>query len=458
MALPFKYKQNRKYMLARTGGTVKRNNVTKIVWKRLDNSMWKKLRAFNRNEFENFNLLLQTEEKDKESFVNEYYVESFLKFLFGDLDFRKEFMESNPKILNRIQTTSRKLIDWDAAVEIFARKKSHKALKKLIETRLGDKYAVCILNGDETTNLECEKKAKNFIEQNKNKRIIFIADGMGIRSFSVKKIKNIVLMIDGSNYGTLIQRIGRGLTENKDHNKCNIIDFRTVAKTEGMCGEFITGHIERKVREKHEAVTDIINEIDFNQIMIEDYFTNDFYKGSPIKRMKMDDIKNIIAQSNFTKKSINNFFNSDSDVIKEVMIAACKIDCSNYINAKPEKIVLQITTNVNNVHGSKVSVNCGIKPSKTEEGKKEELSPEAKAVKYHLHWFVNNYAAVYAGYVLIFEGQDHILKKAFELHELDEYLVKNFNLNIDLLKVIIDNVDKLFYDIIDNELNMLNKF
>lgn len=82
MALPFNYKQNIKNMLARTGGTVKRNNVTKIIWKRLDNSIWKKLRAFNKNEFENFNLLLQTEEKDKESFVNEYYVESFFEISF----------------------------------------------------------------------------------------------------------------------------------------------------------------------------------------------------------------------------------------------------------------------------------------------------------------------------------------------------------------------------------------
>lgn len=458
MALPFNYKQNIRNMLARTGGTVKRNNVTKIIWKRLDNSIWKKLRAFNKNEFENFNLLLQTEEKDKESFVNEYYVESFLKFLFGDLDFRKEFMESNPKILNRIQTTSRKLIDWDAAVEIFARKKTHKAMKKLIETRFGkDKYAVCILNGDETTNLECEKKAKNFIEQNKNKRIVFIADGMGIRSFSVKKIKNIVLMIDGSNYGTLMQRIGRGLTENKEHNTCKIIDFRTISNPEGMCGEFITGHVERKAREKGKSISDIIGDIDFNQIMFEDYFNNDFYSGSPIRVMTSEEIKNVIAQSNFIKKSlVNTFSNLDSDLIKECLKVVSKIDCSKWSKSKPEKVTMQITTNVNNAHGGKINIGCGIKPKKSEDGKKAELNDKEKAINFHLAWFANNYAYIFANYALRFNN--HILKNAFETRELDNSLKKDFNLDMRILKVIINNVDKLFYDIIDQEFIKLNAF
>src|SRR5574344_1973745 len=133
MSVPFNYKKNLQITVARTGGTMKRDNVTKIIWKRLDNSIWKKLRAFSRNNFENFNLLLQTEQteqtiqtktskkskKSKKSkqnsdkFVYEYYVESFLKFIFGDLDFRKEFIEDNYKIVNEIKIVSRDLINWE---------------------------------------------------------------------------------------------------------------------------------------------------------------------------------------------------------------------------------------------------------------------------------------------------------------------------------------------------------
>ena len=192
MSVPFNYKKNLQITVARTGGTMKRDNVTKIKWKRLDNSIWNKLRAFSKHNFENFNLLLQTEQTEQtvqskksktskqysDKFVNEYYVESFLRFIFGNLDFRKEFIEDNRKIVSEIQRESGKLIDWECngaqlAVEIFARKKSHNALKKLIETRFGDKYAVCILNGDTTTDLKCATYAKNFIAQNPNKRVVF---------------------------------------------------------------------------------------------------------------------------------------------------------------------------------------------------------------------------------------------------------------------------------------------
>ena len=486
MAIPFQYKKNLQITVARTGGTIKRDNVTKIKWKRLDNSIWKKLRAFSRNYFENFNLLLQTEQteqtiqsktskkskKSKKSnktkqysdkFVNEYYVESFLKFIFGDLDFRKEFIEDNHTIINEIKRVSSKLIDWECngaqlAVEIFARKKSHNALKKLIESPLfGGKYAVCILNGDTTTDLKCERDAKNFIAQNPNKRVVFIADIIGIRSFSVKQIKNIVLMVDGSMYGTLLQRMGRGLTPYDYYSKCNILDFRTLANKEGMCGNFITGHVERKAREKKEAVSDIIDAIDFDQIMIEDYFINDIYSGNPIRKMKFDEIKNIISQSNFVKKSIvHAFSNEDSDVIKECLKVVSRMDCSQWSKSKPEDVTFQITTNVNNAHGGKISARVGIKPKKSDEHKKEDLTDKEKAINFHLAWFANNYVYVYANYALQFE--EHILKKAFETHELDEYLKKDHNLDMRILKVIINNVDKLFYDIIDNEFKIHTKF
>lgn len=482
MAIPFQYKKNLQITVARTGGTMKRDNVTKIIWKRLDNSIWKKLRAFSRNCFENFNLLLQTEQTEQtiqtkkskktnkskqnsDKFVNEYYVESFLKFIFGNLDFRKEFIEDNRKIVSEIQRESGKLIDWECngaqlAVEIFARKKSHNALKKLIETRFEDKYAVCILNGDTTTDLKCATYAKNFIAQNPNKRVVFIADIIGIRSFSVKQIKNIVLMIDGAMYGTLLQRIGRGFTPYDACSECNILDFRTLSNKEGMCGNFITGHVERKAREKKKAVSDIINEINFDQIMFEDYFINDFHSGSPIRRMKFDEIKNIISQSNFVKKSIvHAFSNEDSDVIKECLKVVDRMDCSQWSKSKPEDVTFQITTNVNNAHGGKISVRVGIKPKKSDtsdEHKKEELTDKEKAINFHLAWFANNYVYVYSNYALQFE--EHILKEAFETHELDEYLKKDHNLDMRILKVIINNVDKLFYDIIDNEFKIHTKF
>ena len=488
MSVPFNYKKNLQITVARTGGTMKRDNVTTIKWKRLHNSIWKKLRAFSNNYFENFNLLLQTvqtkqtaqteqtgqSKKSKTSkktkqysdkFAHPYYVESFLKFIFGDLDFRKEFIEDKRTIVNEIQIVSRDLIDWECngaqlAVEIFARKKSHNALKKLIETRFGDKYAVCILNGDTTTDLKCATYAKNFIAQNPNKRVVFIADIIGIRSFSVKQIKNIVLMVDGSMYGTLMQRIGRGLTPYDACSVCNILDFRTLSNKEGMCGNFITGHVERKAREKKKAVSDIINEIDFDQITFEDYFINDIYSGSPIREMKFDEIKNIISQSNFVKKSIvHAFSNEDSDVIKECLKVVDRMDCSQWSKSKPEDVTMQITTNVNNAHGGKISARVGIKPKKsdkTDEHKKEELTDKEKAINFHLAWFANNYVYVYSNYALQFE--EHILKKAFETHELDEYLKKDHNLDMRILKVIINNVDKLFYDIIDNEFKIHTKF
>ena len=111
------------------------------------------------------------------------------------------------------------------AIEIFCRKQYHNALAQLIRERYG--FAVMVINGEETTNAKCENEAKIFASTRPNETVVFIADGMGSRSFSVPEIKMVLLFMDSCQESTLTQDIGRALTENKAYDSCWIFDYRT---------------------------------------------------------------------------------------------------------------------------------------------------------------------------------------------------------------------------------------
>ena len=115
------------------------------------------------------------------------------------------------------------------AIEIFARTEYHSALAQLIRDRYG--FDVMIINGQDkdnkTSNAKCENQAKIFASTRPGKNVVFIADRMGNRSFSVPPIKMVLLLMDSCQQSTLTQDIGRALTENPNYDSCWIMDYRT---------------------------------------------------------------------------------------------------------------------------------------------------------------------------------------------------------------------------------------
>ncbi len=436
------------------GGTEKRKIVTKMIWNVLSNRFWYDSKIFEKQNAENFAEMFKLEDDNDDTFVNEYNVHQLLKFIFNPNaniteDFNKVSIKEN-KLISKIRSN---LIDRNFSTEIFIRKRFHKALKKILENDLNFNGRVCIINGETTSNEEAERYANQFLKENDNKPVIFIADTVGIRSFSVKEIKNIVLLIDGSEYGTLLQRISRGLTENVECDVCNIVDFRTTTNINGCSGIFVCGHAERKNKENAAAIKTIIDNMDIDSIVINEYFNNGVFDANPMKQMSTEEIRSIIASGNFTKKAIVDIFsNENSDLMIDLKKIVSNIDCSDYKDKKPEKIILDILNTENNVHGKKTkNVSVDLNKNSEKNTKERTLTDKEKAINYHLAWFANHFVEVFRMGNKIYN--EHIIYNTYKdiIHSTvaKKWLINSFNLNIHILNPIIKHIDKLFYDLTD---------
>lgn len=143
-----------------------------------------------------------------------------------------------------------KLVDPSFATMVFLPndKKCHALFAKLVEQAVPGSRVV-VVNGDETTNAEAEEVVKQALRGNAKRRgledndfrrgagVFIIASCMANRSFSVKEIKNILLLVNGGEYWSIAQKVARGLTPfradssspfspSDPRKTCNVIDFR----------------------------------------------------------------------------------------------------------------------------------------------------------------------------------------------------------------------------------------
>ena len=94
-------------------------------------------------------------------------------------------------------------------------------LKKLfVETLKNTNYHIEVINSDETSNAEVEKKIKKLIPKLKEqgKRLIMISKQMASRSFSISEIDTEFLWYDGGSVEATTQKISRPLTGGKTWN------------------------------------------------------------------------------------------------------------------------------------------------------------------------------------------------------------------------------------------------
>ena len=125
------------------------------------------------------------------------------------------------------------LLQKNCVTEIFTsgNKSGHQALKDEIERHNNCKALV--IDGDNTTNKDAEELTKNFIDLWKGNRIFIISTLMGTRSYSIKQIKNVILMLDCSSQDMVTQRVARGLTA-WNGKSCRVIDMRLTQETDNL--------------------------------------------------------------------------------------------------------------------------------------------------------------------------------------------------------------------------------
>lgn len=207
-----------------------RPNAVGINWAVLNNSEMVKQFGYTEAEMENWN---DTFTVENGRLKGELYLRDLIDFLFNK-NFRTATKE-NRKYRNHDLLNDAVTMIWTPVG-----KEAQQLLKKLIES-VSPSYRVEIINGDETTNAEAEDKVKQIIAAT-GIRLILISSGMASRSFSVKEIKNNILMCNAGDGATLTQKCFRGCTPWNEHKEMrnNIIDFR-LAYAEPALATYLSG-------------------------------------------------------------------------------------------------------------------------------------------------------------------------------------------------------------------------
>jgi hypothetical protein len=314
------YKSLRKNYIIDVLGDNSRENVVKIKYRRLCNhNLLKNVKGYTPQEMENFMHFFSLNENG--SLKGESYLEQLILFLFNPYKFANNLYD---KDIRRF-ICDNKLINDKFATAIFVPEKGIKkhgdAFVKLVKSVVGDEYAVCLINGDVTTNKDAEEMAKNVIETNwdkkNNNKVIFIMGSMASRSWSVEEVKNIVLMFDGSGEATLIQKISRGFTPvRKDHNTklqdndiCNIIDLRLSDVHEGHLSEFISGVARSSIRPDLDELEVMEILCDPNKIQFYEYFGSE--STYPIEQISENDLYKIFRTKEYVRYKTLSYFTLD---------------------------------------------------------------------------------------------------------------------------------------------------
>jgi hypothetical protein len=101
----------------------------------------------------------------------------------------------------------------------FLNKSQHNKFVKLIQKRLGDRFVVIQINGDETTNRDVESLVEKEINKAKNigQRVVLVSRDMASRSFSESRIDTVFLMYDNGLLSQTIQKVSRVFTPGKTY-------------------------------------------------------------------------------------------------------------------------------------------------------------------------------------------------------------------------------------------------
>lgn len=288
-----------------------RKNAVGINWYILNNRLLADI--VGKEVMENFSDMMKVEDGKirEEQWFREFFKWFFLKEQTDNMKNNRENRETCRVLMKNHPYNE------DYATLIFTPNENeiHAALKKLLINILPeDKFLIKIIDGDHMTNKNAERICNDAINdaKNVNKKVIFIASGMANRSFSVSKIKNIILFVNDPSFESLQQKIARGLTpiNNENNIKANIIDFRLNYKNPEMAKTYfeniglsaINGEYNKQSLNENEYIELICRH---DKISFYEYF---WENKDPFHELNAADIKRMMHTENFGKlKSINIF-------------------------------------------------------------------------------------------------------------------------------------------------------
>ncbi len=315
------YRTIRKNYIIDVLGDKSRTNAVKINYNVLYNTfLTQNVNSYVPEEMENFTYFFSLNKNGKLN--GELYLKQFVRYIFNPEKFA--FNIPDKKIAREISNI--KHINDKFATILFTPEKGiieyGEEFKRIVEDEVGNEYSVVLINSDKTTNIEAEDYANNIIDshwgKNTNNKVIFIMGSMGNRSWSVEEVKNIVLMMDGSGYASLMQKIGRGLTNvNKIHNEkllgynwCNVLDLRLKdVKENNHLSEFISGVANASIDSGMDENELMDKLCDFDKIQFVEYFRNGY--TNPIRKLDKDDLYKIFKTKEYCRNRAMFIINDD---------------------------------------------------------------------------------------------------------------------------------------------------
>ena len=284
----------------------KRSGAVKINWNVLNNSEMIE-QGYNPAEMENFSDMFDEDENG--NLKGQIYFENLFNYLFNH-----ELKEKDIRKKRALLNGTKNIVDTEAATMIFTPigYDRHEKIAKVIEGIFGkNNVIVKIIDGKNTTNADAEEDAKRAIEDAKGRKVFFIASGMANRSFSVKQIKNIILLINDGSYSSIAQKIARAFTPwNEEHDTAYIIDFRFNYADDCMTKYFsrlgvdsISNNCLDKTTEEIEEVLETLEATD--KLHLNEYFA---FGQNPIRKLSSEEVSIMLHSRDFVNKQIENTY------------------------------------------------------------------------------------------------------------------------------------------------------
>ena len=385
------YKTIRKNYIIDVLGDKSRTNAVKIKYNVLYNKfLTENVDGYITDEMENFSYFFTLDKNGK--LKGELYLRQLVRYLFNPEKFA--FNIPDKKMAREIANT--KHINDKFATILFTPEKGiieyGSEIKRIVEEEAGNEYTVVLLNSDTTTNIEAERDSNLMIEsnweRNNNNKVIFIMGSMGNRSWSVEEVKNIVLMMDGASYASLMQKIARGLTNVKkshneklsEYNLCNILDFRlNDVKENNHLSEFISGVANASINSgmDEDEVMEIL--CDDDKIQFYEYFKNGY--TNPIQKLDINDLNKIFKTKKYYQNKSMFIFNDD--VLNDIPEPK---PC--YTGADKENPDGDLAYTVKNIKGNGERKRNHPK-NKNKKGKEGNIDIEFNRKKQHFYFFWN---------------------------------------------------------------------
>lgn len=317
-----------------------RTNPVKINWYTLDNSqlldLYSKCKGelkYSAANLENWKDMFQVMDGDLKEC---YYINDIIRLFFASG--LKGSLNENTRKANANLLKTRSWMDNEADAIIFVPvgNIAHNIFANMIEYIAGDTYNVYVLDGNNTTNANCEEESLRYSinARKNNKKCIYISSTMGNRSWSNPYVKNCILLVDNPSYDSTYQKFARTLTpwtdENgKIHDNANIFDFRLQYDSITPSEKYLGDIFERKDVYTDAEVNEILEKIEGSDKIA--FFRAYANIENPLHKLSAEEIRKMISTPNFVAYRFGRIVNNWNIAIpeKKITIKSNKMESTN---------------------------------------------------------------------------------------------------------------------------------